>query len=69
MKEGAAASKRGDYATAFREWRPLAKQGNANAQFFLGVMYGKGLGRVLINESWVSGGAPMSALEPTPDVQ
>jgi len=24
------------------------------------------LGRILINESWVSGGAPMSALEPTP---
>ncbi len=23
-------------------------------------------GRVLINESWVSGAAPMSALEPTP---
>ena len=66
---GVAAYKRGDYATALREWRPLAKQGNANAQFFLGVMYGKGLGRVLINESWVSGGAPMSALEPTPDVQ
>ena len=69
LKEGAAAYQRGDYATALREWRPLAKQGNANAQFFLGVMYGKGLGRVLINESWVSGGAPMSALEPTPDVQ
>ena len=42
--EGAAAYKRGDYATALREWRPLAKQGNANAQFFLGVMYDKGLG-------------------------
>ncbi len=29
--------------TALREWRPLAEQGNANAQFFLGVMYDKGL--------------------------
>ncbi len=28
-----------------------------------------GLGRELINESWVSGGVPMSALESTPDVQ
>ena len=42
--EGVAAYKRGDYATALREWRPLAKQGNANAQFFLGVMYYKGRG-------------------------
>ncbi len=27
--EGEAAFKRGDYATALREWRPLAEQGNA----------------------------------------
>ena len=30
---------RGDYASALREWRPLAKQGDAYAQFNLGVMY------------------------------
>ncbi len=30
--------------TALREWRPLAEQGNANAQFFLGFMYANGLG-------------------------
>ncbi len=30
--------------TARREWRPLAKQGNANAQYNLGVMYDKGRG-------------------------
>ena len=42
--EGVAAYKRGDYATALREWRPLAKQGNAIAQSNLGFMYGKGLG-------------------------
>ncbi len=30
--------------TALREWRPLAEQGNANAQFRLGFMYEKGLG-------------------------
>ncbi len=41
--EGTAAYIRGDYATAIREWRPLAKQGNANAQFFLGFMYENGL--------------------------
>ena len=32
----------GDYATALREWTPLAKQGNAGAQFSLGFMYEKG---------------------------
>ncbi len=42
--EGVAAYDRGDYATAIREWRPLAEQGNADAQFFLGFMYYKGRG-------------------------
>ncbi len=42
--EGAAAYLRGDYATAQREWRPLAEQGDAAAQFALGVMYDNGLG-------------------------
>ena len=41
--EGVAAAKRGDYATALREWRPLAKQGNAESQSNLGLMYRKGL--------------------------
>jgi len=34
----------GDYATALREWRPLAEQGNAFAQYNLGVMYDNGHG-------------------------
>ena len=42
--EGLAAAKRGDYATALREWRPLAEQGYAKAQFNLGVMSAKGHG-------------------------
>ncbi len=42
--EGLAAYNRGDYATALREWRPLAKQGDAGAQIFLGFMYRKGRG-------------------------
>ncbi len=43
--EGEAAYRRGDYATAIREWRPLAKQGVADAQHNLGLMYyyGKGV--------------------------
>ncbi len=42
--EGDAAYHRGDYATALREWRPLAEQGDASAQFNLGVMYENGQG-------------------------
>ncbi len=44
VDEGLAAYQRGDYATAIREWRPLAKQGVADAQYNLGVMYVEGLG-------------------------
>lgn len=42
--EAVAAYKRGDYATALREWRPLAEQGNASVQYNLGIMYAKGRG-------------------------
>jgi len=34
----------GDYATAYRLFRPLADQGNASAQTNLGVMYSNGQG-------------------------
>jgi uncharacterized protein len=44
FEDGVAAYKRGDYATALRLWRPLADQGDATAQYNLGVMYGKGQG-------------------------
>ena len=44
LDEGVAAYDRGDYATALREWRPLAEQGNAKAQYNLGAMYYSGLG-------------------------
>ena len=33
-----------DYATALREWKPLAEQGPARAQHNLGVMYNEGKG-------------------------
>ncbi len=42
--EGVAAYKRGDYATAFREWRPLAEQGKTRAQTKIGFMYYDGQG-------------------------
>ena len=44
LQKGYAAYKSGDYATALREWKPLAEQGNAAAQYNLGVMYDKGQG-------------------------
>ncbi len=44
LDEADAAYKRGDYATAIREFRPLAERGNAAAQNNLGFMYDKGLG-------------------------
>ena len=44
FQKGLDAVKRGDYATALREWEPLAEQGNASAQLNLGVMYGMGRG-------------------------
>jgi hypothetical protein len=44
MDEGIAAYNRGDYATALREFRPLAEQGLAEAQYNLGNMYRTGWG-------------------------
>ncbi len=42
--EGLAAYQRGDYATALREWRPLAEEGDAYAQHNLGITYSNGQG-------------------------
>jgi TPR repeat protein len=44
VEDGLAAAARGDYATALKEWLPLAKQGNADAQYNLGKLYWRGLG-------------------------
>ena len=41
---GVAAYDSGDYETAFREFKTLAEQGDAHAQFNLGYMYHKGEG-------------------------
>jgi uncharacterized protein len=41
---GMDANNRGDYATALREWRPLAEQGFTAAQFNLGQLYANGQG-------------------------
>ena len=44
LQQGLEATKRGDYQTAFKLWLPLAEQGDASAQFNLGMMYDKGQG-------------------------
>ena len=44
LEDADAALKRRDYQTAVRLIRPLAEQGNANAQYTLGVLYDNGLG-------------------------
>ena len=44
FQAGIDANNREDYATALREWRPLAEQGDALAQYNLGVLYRKGRG-------------------------
>ena len=44
LEDADAAMKRHDYKTALRLIRPLAEQGDANAQYNLGVFYDNGLG-------------------------
>src|SRR3990167_9421833 len=44
LAQGLAAYRKGDYATALKEWQPLAAKGNADAQNNLGVLYEKGQG-------------------------
>jgi len=44
LEDGRAAYEHRDFAIAERLFRPLAEQGNANAQYNLGVMYFKGEG-------------------------
>ena len=41
---GKKAFEKGDWKTAFEQWKVLAEQGDARAQFHLGVMYGDGTG-------------------------
>ena len=44
FQKGFDAQERGDYATAIKEWTPLAKQGDVVAQYNLGLIYGQGKG-------------------------
>ena len=42
--KGLTAYKNGDYATALKEWKPLAEEGDVDAQYNLGVLYDNGDG-------------------------
>lgn len=44
LQKGLAAYKKGRYAAALKEWKPLAEKGNATAQHNLGQMYKRGKG-------------------------
>jgi TPR repeat protein len=44
FKAGEKAYQSGDYATALREWQPLAEQGHVLAQYQLGLLYANGKG-------------------------
>jgi TPR repeat protein len=42
--KGSDAAQKGDFVTALKEWKPLAEQGDADAQYRLGRMYINGQG-------------------------
>ena len=44
LNKGLKAAQSGDFATALKEWKPLAEQGDAVAQYNLGLMYKNGWG-------------------------
>lgn len=44
FQAGMDARNRGDFATALREWQPLADKGDVHAQFYLGLLYENGDG-------------------------
>jgi TPR repeat protein len=50
LQLGIDAHENGDYATALREWKPLAEQGDVEAQNNMGVSYSKGHGVVKDHE-------------------
>ena len=55
--KGREASKSGDFKTALVQWKPLAEQGDAKAQFSVGLMYDQGHGVLQNHETaakWIT---------------
>ena len=50
FEKGQEAYSIGDYETALAEWQPLAEEGNAAAQFGMGLLYANGFGVEWNNE-------------------
>jgi hypothetical protein len=44
LENGLAAAYRGALSIALKEWKPLAEQGDAYAQYNMGLIYAQGLG-------------------------
>ena len=44
FNKGLTAAQSGDFATALKEWKPLAEEGHVEAQYNLGQMYRNGWG-------------------------
>ncbi len=67
FEAGLEAYKRGDYATALEELRPLAEQSDASAQYTLGIMYAYGEGVAqdyVLSHMWFN----LAAAHPPADV-
>ncbi len=62
LVEGVAAYNRGDYATALREFRPLANHGDSLAQSYLGVVLRNALA-VVVHEAEVVLGFGMALVD------
>jgi len=55
FNDGLVAVNKGDYKTAFNEWKPLVEQGHAKAQYNLGWMYSNGEGILKIKKRRLNG--------------
>ena len=61
---GMAAYKSGDLSTALEEWEPLAEEGNAFAQFNLGIMYDYDIGDYKKAVKWYGLSAAQGLMRP-----
>jgi TPR repeat protein len=66
LEDGRAAYDKQDYVEALKLWRPLAEQGNATAQYQVGILYAEGKGVAasdLIAAAWFQRAANQGVAE------